>query len=120
MGDDHGQHPGPGSRPSHGRATGSSVLTPPTGLTVVPDETVVPDDPRALVDDVPAPAPSARPVAAPPQTAVAPCLCGHGADAHRHWRRGTDCGTCGLGTCTIYRPRGGVVRRLLRGVRLVH
>jgi hypothetical protein len=110
MGDDHGQRPGPGGRPQRGRAAGSSVLTPPTGLPVVPD------DARALADAVPsAPAP---PVPAAPQAAVALCVCGHDADAHRHWRRGNDCGTCGLGACTVYRPSGGVVRRLLRGVGL--
>jgi hypothetical protein len=105
MGDDRGQRPGPGDRPARGRATGSSVLTPPTGLPVVPD------DARALVDVPSAPV--------PPQAAVAPCVCGHGTEAHRHWRRGSDCGTCGFGMCTVYRPRGGVVRRLLRGVGLV-
>ena len=111
MGDDRGQHPGSGGRPSRGRATGSSVLTPPTGLPVVPD------DARVLADAVSSGYATAAPT--PPGAVVAPCLCGHGADAHRHWRRGSDCGTCEPGTCTVYRACGGVVRRLLRGVGLL-
>ena len=31
--------------------------------------------------------------------AAATCRCGHAADAHEHFRAGTDCGTC---PCTRY------------------
>ncbi|RFU22396.1 hypothetical protein D0Z06_07115 [Geodermatophilus marinus] len=46
----------------------------------------------------------AQPVPAPalvPQTGAAPCRgCGHGRQAHQHYRRGTDCAHC---TCGRYR-----------------
>jgi hypothetical protein len=129
MGDDRGHQAGPDSSPSHGRATGSTVLTPPVGIPVVPGEagallgpdrvsrapdgSVVP-----LIRGVPAPPDVSRPTA--PGAVVAPCLCGHPPDAHRHWRPGTDCGTCGKGACTAYRTRGGgPLRWLFRSVGLV-
>jgi heterodisulfide reductase subunit C len=31
------------------------------------------------------------------------CLCGHAADAHRHYRPGSDCALCD-GSCPRYRP----------------
>jgi hypothetical protein len=40
---------------------------------------------------------------------VAACRCGHGADAHSHWRAGTDCSACGCGR--FQRERATVVRR---------
>ena len=114
MGDDHGSR-GSGSGPTRGRPTaGSSVLTPPTGMSVVPD--TVPDDVRDLLTTAPAWS-LAGPHAA---TAVgSPCRCGHASDVHRHWRRGSDCGQCGVGACTAYRPRGGGLRGLLRSVGLL-
>ncbi len=118
MGDDRGRPRGPGSSASRGRrATASSVLTPPTGVPAVPA------DPGHLLEPGPpprtAPDPPAPPVAPVADTVRSPCRCGHSADAHRHWRRGSDCGQCGAETCTTYRPVDGVVRRLLRGVGLV-
>ena len=87
MVDDRGPH-GPSSSPSSGlRAAISAVLTPPGGFAAVPGD--------------------ARELAA--------CRCGHDPDEHRHWRRGTDCGRCGPGACTTYRPAGGTLRRLLHG-----
>ena len=91
MGDDHPQPP------RTGRITGSSVLTPPTGIPVVPD------DAKARVD---------------PLSAVA-CLCGHGTHAHEHWRPGSDCSACGAAGCSTFRRRGGRARGLLRRLRLV-
>ncbi len=117
MGDDSGRRRGPGGTSSRGRrATGSSVLTPPTGVPAVPadpGQLLEPGPPRTAPD---LPAPPVGPVA---DAVGSPCRCGHPADAHRHWRRGSDCGRCGSETCAAYRPVDGVVRRLLRGVGLV-
>ena len=52
-----------------------------------------------------------------------PCLCGHGRDAHDHFRAGSDCGACGATDCGKYRSvdrrtggaLGRVRRRLARG-----
>jgi hypothetical protein len=92
------------SRRGRPRSPGSSVLTPPTGL---PE-----------FSDVSAPAwqPPAPPAKQPPpaQTAVKPCACGHGKDAHEHYRPGSDCGACGATLCEEYRPVGGPMRRTLR------
>ena len=80
--------------------TGSSVLTPPTGVPEIAEgaRTVLPP----------------LPPVAPPETVVAPCVCTHARAAHEHWRRGTDCGVCGPDRCSSYRRQGGVLRRLLR------
>jgi len=134
MGNDRGQHPGPSPSPSRGRIGGSSVLTPPTGIHVVPDDAralrEVDPQPVAASDVVCIPfarIPSQPAVAAPPDVPALvapaptgiPCRCGHGPDAHRHWRRGRDCGTCGAGSCTAYRAQSGALRRMLRGVGLI-
>jgi len=104
MGDDRGQHPRPGSTASHGRrVTGSSVLTPPTGIPAVPLDM-----------------PGSRDAAPTPVVAGSACQCGHPSDVHRHWRPGSDCGQCGPGGCTAYRSRAGAVLRLLRSVGLRH
>ena len=50
------------------------------------------------------------------------CRCGHDADAHRHYRPGSDCSLC-AGTCPRYRPdvrwwrRAGGVLGALRPAR---
>jgi hypothetical protein len=31
------------------------------------------------------------------------CVCGHAKDAHEHYRRGTDCATCGAEVCPKFR-----------------
>lgn len=31
------------------------------------------------------------------------CVCGHARDAHEHYRRGTDCATCGPERCPKFR-----------------
>lgn len=31
------------------------------------------------------------------------CVCGHAKDAHEHYRRGTDCATCGAEVCPRFR-----------------
>jgi hypothetical protein len=30
------------------------------------------------------------------------CTCGHDAEVHQHWRRGSDCGTCGSWKCARF------------------
>jgi len=96
-----------------GRTTGSSVLTPPTGVPVVPD------DPAALLTS---PSVGPAPVASSSSSTIDPsagvCLCGHGTPAHEHWRPGSDCSACGATGCSTFRRRGGRVRGLLRGFRL--
>jgi hypothetical protein len=70
---------------------------------------------RALQPDPEAPAPARtfQPVAVPPAlpaqaTSGRTCSCGHGKQAHEHYRRGTDCAVC---SCARYdRP---LLRRLL-------
>ncbi len=44
---------------------------------------------------------SGAPSPAPAQ-AVKPCVCGHGRQAHEHYRRGKDCALC---SCARYRRR---------------
>ena len=84
--------------PRSGHTTGSSVLTPPTGVPAVPG------DARSFpVEQAPA----------------GFCLCGHEPRAHEHWRPGSECGVCGPGGCPTYRERGGRARGLLRKLRLV-
>jgi hypothetical protein len=118
MGDDRAQRVRAGRRATTaGPKAGSSVLTPPDGVPAVVDST------REVLDAEPGTAAPAvpgdvrGPVAADP--VVAPCVCGHGRDAHEHWRRGRDCGACGAGPCVTYRPRGGALRRLMRSFGLV-
>ncbi len=45
-----------------------------------------------------------------------PCLCGHAADAHEHYRDGSDCALCPSGNCLRFRSavrlRDRVVTRL--------
>jgi len=96
------------------RAGTSSVLTPPTGLPAVPE-----NSPSSRSAAAPS-RPSARPAPGPaiPRAAVKPCVCGHGRAAHEHWRRGSDCGICGVAGCASYRRRGGVLRAILRGLGL--
>lgn len=86
------------------RSVGSSVLTPPTGLPAVPDL---------------ATAPALSPPLRPRDPVVEPCACGHARAAHDHYRPGSDCGACGADDCTEFRPEGGPIRRLLRGMGLV-
>jgi hypothetical protein len=31
------------------------------------------------------------------------CVCGHSAEAHEHYRRGTDCSLCAARDCLTYR-----------------
>jgi hypothetical protein len=56
----------------------------------------------------------------PPKTVVESCICGHAREAHEHYRPGRDCGACGAHDCADYRRAGGVVRRALRKLGLVH
>jgi hypothetical protein len=96
------------------RSSGSSVLTPPTGMPELADLNAPTWQPPAP----PVHQPTAPPVTAPPATvaptAVKPCACGHGKDAHEHYRPGSDCGVCGAADCEEFRPVGGTMRRTLR------
>jgi hypothetical protein len=75
-----------------------------------PDTTSGVTVPAQRTAPVTPPAPPLRPVV------VDPCTCGHGKDAHEHYRPGTDCGVCGATTCAAFRPteRSGVLQRLFR------
>jgi hypothetical protein len=81
--------------------TGSSTLTPPTGLPSLDDAQVV-----------------APPPPAPPEPTAGLCVCRHPKAVHEHWRRGTDCGICGVSRCRAFRKQGGALRRFLRRVGL--
>ena len=112
-----------------GRTTGSSVLTPPVGLQVIPDDaesllepSPTADDPVPCVEALPATVVSIGgwiPTDTDTDALAGSCLCGHGSPAHEHWRRGSDCGVCGSASCSSFRRRGGRVRRLLRRLHLV-
>ncbi len=49
-----------------------------------------------------------RPRTAPGQVIEPACRCGHGAEAHEHFRTGSDCGACG---CARYRTTGASAGR---------
>jgi len=42
-----------------------------------------------------------------------PCRCGHGKDAHQHYRSGADCGSC---ACERFRGRFEITVRRVRSV----
>jgi hypothetical protein len=64
------------------------------------------------------PMPSDPPAPPAQRTVVDPCTCGHGLEAHEHYRPGSDCGACGRAACGEYRPANSVWRRFLRTVGL--
>jgi len=45
---------------------------------------------------------------------VAACRCGHGRDAHEHYRAGSDCGSCGRQTCPSFRRARASLRDAVR------
>jgi hypothetical protein len=94
------------------RGTDQSVLTPPLGLPPLPG--TAGGDP-AEAGGV-APATREPPVGA---RAAARCVCGHPRAAHEHYRSGSDCGVCGVVKCAAFRRTGGLLRRMLRRLRLV-
>jgi hypothetical protein len=105
-----GHSAGAGERRGHKGSTGSSVLTPPTGMPAIPDLEV--SFPIQRTDSQPAPD---QPPAPPEQrTVIDPCVCGHSRGAHEHYRPGSDCGTCGRAGCVEYRPQNGFFRQLWR------
>ena len=109
MGDHRAQRSGQGATPSRG----SIVLTPPGGIPIAFDPSVLDTAAVSVAGGTPV-------VETAPELAASPCVGGHDSDAHRHWRPGSDCGTCGSEACTTYHPRGGALRRLLRGLGMVH
>ena len=42
------------------------------------------------------------------------CRCGHDAEAHEHYRPGSDCGACGAAQCGRFRAQGRRRRPRLR------
>jgi hypothetical protein len=60
------------------------------------DEATPPEDPVPAVPARPAEAAGSAPVTGPI------CACGHGKQAHEHYRRGSDCALCG---CVRFRRR---------------
>lgn len=46
----------------------------------------------------------------PPTSPSTRCRCGHPADAHDHYRRGTDCGACGPDVCPALDTTGQAAR----------
>jgi hypothetical protein len=62
------------------------------------------------------PVPSDPPQPPAQHTVIDPCTCGHGPEAHEHYRPGTDCGACGRSACAEYRPANSAWRRFLRGM----
>jgi hypothetical protein len=53
---------------------------------------------------IPAPLPGEALAAAAGTPEQALCVCGHKNEAHQHFRRGTDCSLCPVGTCKKFRP----------------
>jgi hypothetical protein len=114
-----GHSAGEGQRGGRRSTAGSSVLTPPTGMPVLPDLDLETSFPVQRQASPSAPVEPSQPPAPPVQrTVVDPCLCGHGQGAHEHYRPGSDCGACGRVGCREYRPANSAWRRFLRGVGL--
>jgi hypothetical protein len=42
----------------------------------------------------------------PPASRTTLCRCGHAAEAHEHYRPGSDCGACGVPRCGRFRAQG--------------
>ena len=94
----------PDRAPSHRghRAGRSSVLTPPFGLPLFPSRH------RRQAEEPPpqVPSPIDERLSTPPPGVGDPkeklCRCGHAHAAHEHYRRGSDCGVCGVTGCAAY------------------
>jgi hypothetical protein len=96
------------------------MTTEITAAGVMPAVLVVRPAPRARTTVAATAVPSAEPVrpreaepagltgpSAPPsapQTTL--CRCGHDAEAHEHYRPGSDCGACGAAQCGRFRALG--------------
>jgi hypothetical protein len=126
-----GHSAGDGHRRGRQSTAGSSVLTPPTGIPVIPDlETSLPvqrrSSPPIHAEPVPAepvpaePTPADTPPPPAQRTVVDPCVCGHSQEAHEHYRPGSDCSACGRAGCGEYRPANSAWRRFLRRTGLSH
>ena len=114
-----GHSAGDGHRRGRQSTAGSSVLTPPTGMPVIPDlETSLPVQRRSSPPVPAEPTPTDTPPPPAQRTVVDPCMCGHGQEAHEHYRPGSDCGACGRAACGEYRPANSGWRRFLRSMRL--
>jgi hypothetical protein len=101
------------------RFTGSSVLTPPTGVPVVPNAAESRVEPPRSADAVPCVGPVQACISPDSDVVAGSCLCGHGSLSHEHWRRGSDCGVCGAVSCPVFRGPDGRMRRILKRLRLV-
>jgi hypothetical protein len=81
-------------------------------MPVIPDlESSIPVQRRGAL---PTPADPPQPPAQ--HTVVDPCTCGHGPEAHEHYRPGSDCGACGRRACAEYRPANTAWRRFMRSM----
>lgn len=62
---------------------------------------------RAVVPAArPAPSRAPEPTDPPPAPGTTLCRCGHDAQAHEHYRPGSDCGACGAASCARFRAQG--------------
>jgi hypothetical protein len=86
-----------------------TVLTPPVVLPATPEAASRQPCPAPEGGD-PVEAQAETPGAAP---APGRCICGHPHAAHEHYRRGSDCGICGVTKCAAYRRPRGFLRRML-------
>jgi hypothetical protein len=67
-----------------------------------------PGQERVTAVPAPRPAPPREPErTGPPATpSTTLCRCGHDAQAHEHYRPGSDCGACGAAACARFRAQG--------------
>jgi hypothetical protein len=81
-------------------------------MPVIPDlESSIPVQRRGAL-----PTPADPPQPPTQHTVVDPCTCGHGPEAHEHYRPGSDCGACGRRACAEYRPANTAWRRFMRSM----
>lgn len=85
-----------------------TARTGTTRTTTTTPEALIPA-PRTASEPTAGPAPQQCAVPATPVAAGAPCRCGHGSDAHEHFRAGTDCAQCG---CGRFRNAAGLKARI--------
>jgi hypothetical protein len=92
----------------HGRRAGlSALLTPPLGIPLFAPR------PRPPAEEEAPPVPPAADERLSPPPGAADglrekvCRCGHPHAAHEHYRRGTDCGICGVAGCAAYARAAG-------------
>ncbi|MEN3298054.1 hypothetical protein [Pseudonocardia sp.] len=94
-----------GSTGTSGTTTTPEALIPAQRTAPEPAGTTAgPASQQCAVQVPPVQVPPVLPVAA-----GAPCRCGHGSEAHEHFRAGTDCARCG---CGRFRDAKGLKARI--------